>query len=179
MVKYLNILMLLVLAMMLNIYLSGCHSHRHQAHLYWTPKVPEVPGGRLPYPAQEIPINNEAHVQLPRKLKAYAVNRYIDPANPRIMHERHVMYRIEEDPRWKLTSGAKQQILVGNTYSGGTLNYNPALMRKELALELQRQRLTNASLATQSSMLIDTGLHLSEQCNIVKQQNEQLARELL
>lgn len=116
---------------------------------------------------------NEANVRLPERVKAYAVNRYIDPANPRIMHERHVMYRIEEDPSWRLFANEEQQILIGNTLTNGKLNYNPALMEKELALELERQRFNNEMLQNQSEMLIDAGINLNKDQLILLERIEQ------
>lgn len=160
---------LFYLIVSLSLFLTGCQTSQNE--LCWSPKVPEH---LLPCPVGEIPIKNEAHVLLPATVKAYAINRYVDPADPRIMHERHVLYRMEEDPHWKLAVNSKRQVLIGNIYSDSKLNYNPALMNKELALELQRQRLINAGLTSQSGMLIETGIHLSEQCNILKQQNTEL-----
>lgn len=125
-----------------------------------------------------IPICNEANVRLPERVKAYAVNRYIDPANPRIMHERHVLYRIEEDPAWRLATDESKQILIGNHLTDGKLNYNPVLMEKELAMELQRQRIINEALQTHSDMLIDTGAILSKDHEILLERSEKLRKAL-
>ena len=70
------------------------------------PTITETNVNAAPY----IPLKNEANVRLPEHVKAYAVNRYIDPANQRIMHERHVMYRIEEDASWRLATDEGKQI---------------------------------------------------------------------
>lgn len=97
-------------------------------------RVPEVA------PIEAIPIQNEANVRLPEMIKAYAVNRYKDPNDPRIMHERHVMYRKEQDPDWRLASNAERQILVGPVMTDASLENTPALLERELALELEKQR---------------------------------------
>lgn len=123
---------------------------------------------------QEIPINNEANVRLPGKVKAYAVNRYIDPANPKILHERHVIYRVEEDPHWRLSTDESRQILIGNTLTHSKLNYQPAILEKELALELQRQRLLNSALESQTETLIDTTHALSQSQKILQNNLEKL-----
>ena len=127
---------------------------------------------------QCIPFKNEANVRLPERVKAYAVNRYIDPANQRIMHERHVMYRLEEDPSWRLITDDSRQILIGNTVTDGKLNYNPLLMEKELALELHRQRLINETLQTHSDMLIDTSAGLNKDHEVMLERSEQLRKAL-
>jgi hypothetical protein len=36
----------------------------------------------------------------PETVKVYEVNRYVDAGDPRIMHERHAVYRLEEQPTW-------------------------------------------------------------------------------
>ena len=125
-----------------------------------------------------IPLKNEANVRLPEHVKAYAVNRYIDPANQRIMHERHVMYRIEEDPSWRLATDESKQILIGNTMTDGKLNYNPILMEKELALELHRQRVINEILQSHSDMLIDTSAGLNKDHEVMLERSEQLRKAL-
>jgi hypothetical protein len=33
-------------------------------------------------------------------VKAYKINRYVDPADSRVLHERHAVYRLEEQPAW-------------------------------------------------------------------------------
>ncbi len=125
-----------------------------------------------------IPLKNEANVRLSEHVKAYAVNRYIDPANQRIMHERHVMYRIEEDPNWRLATDDSKQILIGNTLTDGKLNYNPVLMEKELALELHRQRVINEILQSHSDILIDTSSSLNKDHEVMLERSEQLKKAL-
>ena len=46
-------------------------------------------------------------------VKAYGVNRYVDPADPRVMHERHAIYRMEEGAGWVMQTpqGARGIIL--------------------------------------------------------------------
>ena len=140
--------------------------------------IPTVAQELLPKPIEEIPLQNEANVRLPEKIKAYGVNRYIDPSNPRIMHERHVVYRIEEDPKWRLTTNANRQILIGNTLTNSKLNNHPALLEKELALELQRQRLINAQLVANSEMLIDTGSNLNTTSELLHERTQQMRNAL-
>lgn len=35
-------------------------------------------------------------------VKAYPMGRYVDPASGRLMHEKHTVYRVEEDANWNL-----------------------------------------------------------------------------
>jgi hypothetical protein len=44
-------------------------------------------------------------------VKAYGMNRYIDVADSRVMHERHAIYRLEQQPAW-ITRSPKNQTEV-------------------------------------------------------------------
>ena len=46
-------------------------------------------------------IGTVGNVRTPELVKIYGVNRYVDPVDPRMMHERHAVYRLEEQPHWK------------------------------------------------------------------------------
>lgn len=168
-------ILIATLLMLTGLFVTGCYqTNSHSPTLESTVSFYE---NELFIPPQ-IPLNNEANVRLPERIKAYAVNRYIDPANPRTMHERHVMYRIEEDPSWRLATDESRQILIGNTLTDGKLNYNPVLMEKELALELQRQRIINEVFQSHSDMLIDTGNNLNKDHEIMLERSEQLRKAL-
>jgi hypothetical protein len=71
-------------------------------------------------------------------VKAYAINRYIDPLNPNIVHERHVVYRNEHNPRWLLDVSEDRQILIGPTVGQSPVNLHPAVINAELATELAK-----------------------------------------
>lgn len=119
--------------------LIGCHSSQNviiddDINRFQVPDIPIL---------ESIPVRNEANVRFPEKIKAYAVNRYKDPNDPRIMHERHVIYRKEESADWRMASNADQQILIGPTMTDSALDNKPALLEKELALEVQRHREMN------------------------------------
>ena len=85
---------------------------------------------------------------------------------------------LEEDPRWRLTTNANRQILIGNTLTNSKLNNHPALLEKELALELQRQRLINAQLVANSEMLIDTGSNLNTTSELLHERTQQMRNAL-
>lgn len=122
-----------------------------------------------------IPVRNEANVRLPETIKAYSVGRYKDPSDPRIMHERHVIYRQERDSEWRLASNSGRQILVGPTMTDAPLDQSPALLEKELALEVQRQRElsvkqeeANESLAQQNAALSQVILLMNERLKMLE-----------
>ena len=69
-------------------FLSACSS---------TPKVTLRP--QSPPPATD----NSA-VRYPEVVRAYHFGRYVDPNDDLVMHEQHVVYRVEENTRWDLRS---------------------------------------------------------------------------
>lgn len=171
-----NRLLPLIIVLSMPLWITGCCQTK--APCPRLESIIECCGNEISAIPPSIPICNEAHVRLPERVKAYAVNRYIDPANPRIMHERHVLYRVEEDPTWRLATDESKQILIGNSLTDGKLNYNPVLMEKELAMELQRQRIINEVLQSHSDMLIDTGTTLNKDHEIMLERSEQLRKAL-
>src|SRR5437016_14371258 len=59
-------------------------------------------------------IGTVGNVRTPELVKVYGVNRYVDPADPRMMHERHAVYRLEEQPNWVVrTPSGKNKVLLG------------------------------------------------------------------
>ncbi len=121
---------------------------------------------------------NEAGVWLPDGIKAYPVGRYVDPADPNIMHERHVLYRREQQGDWRLQTNADRQILIGNTMGDGEQDLKPALLDQELARELQRQR-ANGLAARQSAVyLVEKGAEMSDAAKALMEQEQQLRQKL-
>ena len=88
-----------------------------------------------------IPMESTANVAKAAEIKAYPVGRYVDAANPSILHERHVIYRRERDESWRRDPNPGHGILLGpivglnNPIARG----NPS--GQELAAELNRQKL--------------------------------------
>lgn len=77
------------------------------------------------------PLDAEA-VAVSPGIKVYSLNRAIDPADPELMHEAHVVYRRESTPQWRLDAPAAQKILVGPQVTDGRQDLRP-LLTKELA----------------------------------------------
>ena len=127
------------------VFLSACASQ---------PRVVVVHEPNPEQPPTHIPLQSEANVQIPGTIKAYPVARYVDPSNPRIMHERHVIYRREEDEHWRLASNARQQILIGNLVSDSRQERHAAPYAQELPNLLRKnQQEAQALNATMQSQM--------------------------
>src|SRR6201997_453608 len=60
------------------------------------------------------PLGTVANVRQSEQVKVYGVTRYVDPADPRIMHERHAIYRVEQKPAWVTRSKNQYgEVLLG------------------------------------------------------------------
>jgi hypothetical protein len=56
-------------------------------------------------PQQPPPATDNSAVRYPEVLHAYHIGRYADPNDDLIMHEQHVVYRVEENTRWNFHPG--------------------------------------------------------------------------
>lgn len=91
---------------------------------------------------QAIPMESTASIRRAEQVKAYPVSRYIDPANPNVMHERHVIYRVEQPQRWRITepSGAPlaSKTLLGTVAGVREPHYIPSPLGQEIGVEVGR-----------------------------------------
>ena len=51
-------------------------------------------------------------VRYSENIKAYNIGRYVDPANQLVMHERHVVYRVETTAKWNLYPNAPATVAI-------------------------------------------------------------------
>jgi hypothetical protein len=88
-------------------------------------------------PAPTGPIGTVANVRQAEQVKVYGVNRYVDPADPRIMHERHAIYRVEQRPAWVTRSKNQSgEILLGPVLGLHRPEYAPEPLPGETARDL-------------------------------------------
>jgi hypothetical protein len=83
------------------------------------------------------PLGTVANVRQSEQVKVYGVNRYVDPADPRIMHERHAIYRVEKKPAW-ITRSKNQsaEILLGPILGLHRPEYAPEPLPGETARDV-------------------------------------------
>jgi hypothetical protein len=88
-------------------------------------------------PAPTGPIGTVANVRQAEQVKVYGVNRYVDPADSRIMHERHAIYRVEQKPAWVTRSKNQSgEILLGPVLGLHRPEYAPEPLPGETARDL-------------------------------------------
>ena len=88
-------------------------------------------------PSSTGPLGSVANVRQSEQVKVYGVNRYVDPADPRIMHERHAIYRVEQKPAWVTRSKNQSgEILLGPVLGLRRPEYSPEPLPGETARDL-------------------------------------------
>ena len=60
-------------------------------------------------PQSPPPAADNSAVRYPEVVRAYHVGRYADPNDDLVMHEQHVVYRVEENTRWDLRPGQRRR----------------------------------------------------------------------
>jgi len=117
------------------LFLSACSST--------TPKLPLSP---LP-----TPLENTDGIRYPEVLHAYHVGRYADPNDDLIMHEQHVVYRVEENTRWDFHPGPADGNLPALPSRDAA--FAPAPVNDAILAEVNSQRLATTEIMMQARTL--------------------------
>ena len=91
-------------------------------------------------------------------VKAYPVGRYIDPNDPSVMHESHVIYRDESTAKWNLHPNAPVRVPLGPAVASSQPARATHLPSSQSQSELASQRAHNveaADLNKQMSGMVD------------------------
>ena len=74
-------------------------------------------------------------------VKVYGINRYVDAADARVLHERHAVYRLEQQPAWITRSPRNQgEVILGPIVGLRKPEYAPEPMPGETAREIIQAR---------------------------------------
>lgn len=121
-------------------------------------------------------------VRAPENVKGYPVGRYIDPNNDKVMHERHTVYRVEQEPDWNLRPSEPYELPLGPSIAVS----DPATMNSPYAADLEnqlsQQQAYNATMAqendTMKQMFEDLKASQSAETEALKQENKDLRSQL-
>jgi hypothetical protein len=74
-------------------------------------------------------------------IKVYGMNRYVDAGDSRIMHERHAIYRLEQQPAWITRSARNQnEVILGPVVGLRKPEYAPEPLPGETSREIFQAR---------------------------------------
>ena len=153
--------------------LGGCASAHKTVVVSPLPR--DVPGNMLPSEGSE-------SVRYTENIKAYPVNRYVDPANRGIMHEGHTIYRVETSPRWNLRPNQPVGVPMGPRVAVRNPASNPSPLPGELNAELARQKEATRTVIAQGQRLgssIDRLQGALDQTAATAEEQRKLQAELL
>jgi len=80
-----------------------------------------------------------AAVRTPEIVKAYSAGRYVDPADPDTMHERHTVYRREQEPDWNFLPDPPVNLPTADASNAPTPNRSATERQRMYAEALQEQ----------------------------------------
>jgi len=104
-------------------------------------------------PQQQQPGNNPEAVRYPEVVRAYQIGRYADPNDGLVMHEQHVVYRVEENTRWDfhpgvICGGASQALPAPRDAA-----FSPAPVNDTILAEVNAQKLATARIMVEAKTL--------------------------
>src|SRR6478609_8494857 len=104
--------MIKVLLPYLVLFLAACQSRTMTTFV--PPRADRVVAASKSLSADSIAVRSPDHLRQSETVKAYGINRYVDPADSRLVHERHAIYRLEQHPAWITRSPrSPPEVLLG------------------------------------------------------------------
>ena len=140
--------------------LTGCASN---------PRLPTsiaIPGNTLPGESVE-------SVRYSENIQAYNIGRYVDPNNSLVMHERHVVYRVETTAKWNLHPNGPAAVPIGPVVQIIDPARKDAPTTPEIIAEVNRQKAATQTVIQQGERLNQTLTQLSTALTESRQVNEQ------
>ena len=102
---------------------------------------------------QQPPPTATDNLRYPEVVRAYHVGRYSDPNDGLVMHEQHVLYRVEENTRWDL----RPACAGGNAFFPAMLPrdaaFSPTPVNEAVLAEVNAQRLATVQIMAQARTL--------------------------
>jgi hypothetical protein len=98
---------------------------------------------------QQSSTTDVAGIRCSEVLHAYHIGRYADPNDSLVLHEQHVVYRVEENTRWNFHPGA----VGGSTAMPRDAAFAPAPVNDAILAEVNSQRLATAQIMMQARSL--------------------------
>lgn len=106
-----------------------------------------------PVSGTELDQTNVEKVRVGESLKSYPIGRYVDPADPNVMHEAHVVYRKEAGASWNLNPNAPTVVPLGPVLAVADPAKTPGPLPAELEAKMAEQNQLVASLIEQNEAL--------------------------
>jgi hypothetical protein len=100
---------------------------------------------------QQPPATDATAIRYPEALHAYHIGRYAEPNDDSLMHEQHVVYRVEENTRWNFHPGPADGNLPA--LSSRDAAFAPAPVNDAILAEVNSQKAATAQILMQARTL--------------------------
>ena len=141
-----------LLACLVMMQFAGCESVEKTA-AGAPPPVSPPPPTAAPVAGTDLDQANVEKVRASETLKSYPVGRYVDPKDPDVMHEAHVVYRKEAGASWNLNPNAPTVVPLGPVLAVADPAKIPNPLPAELEQKIAEQNQLMASLIEQNEAL--------------------------
>lgn len=136
---------------------------------------PVAPPPAAPIAGTQMDQKNSENVRYGDSLKAYPINRYVDPNDPNVMHEGHVVYRRESSGAWNLNPNAPTVVPLGPTLAVADAAKQPNPLPAELEQKMAEQNQLMASLIEQNESLAKELARLNGELATIRQKEASFA----
>jgi hypothetical protein len=126
---------------------AGCTSAKKKPSVAEAPPVAPVSG-------TELDQSNVEKVRTGETLKAYPIGRFVDPNDPNVMHESHVVYRKESGISWNLSPNAPTVVPLGPVLAVTDPSVQANPLPAELEQKVAEQNHLMATLIEQNEALV-------------------------
>ena len=132
---------------------AGCETLQRKTAAASAP-MPLPPASAItPVSGTDLDQTNIEKVRIGETLKSYPVGRYVDAADPNVMHEAHVVYRKEDGASWNLNPNAPTVVPLGPVLAVADPAKTPSPLPAELERKMAEQNQLVASLIEQNEAL--------------------------
>ena len=100
---------------------------------------------------QQPSATDAAGIRYPEVIHAYHIGRYADPNDDSLMHEQHVVYRVEDNTRWNLHLGPADGNVPALTSRDAA--FAPTPVNDAILAEVNSQRLATIQIMMQARTL--------------------------
>jgi hypothetical protein len=105
-------------------------------------------------PQSPPPATDNSAVRYPEVVRAYHFGRYVDPNDDLVMHEQHVVYRVEENTHWDLHPvGAGGNVFFPAVPSPHDAAFSPLPVNDTVLAEVNAQKLATIQIMVQAQTL--------------------------
>ncbi len=105
-------------------------------------------------PQQPPPATDNSAVRYPEVVRAYHFGRYVDPNDDLVMHEQHIVYRVEENTRWDLhPASAGNDFVFTAGPSPRDAGFSPLPVNAAVLAEVNAQKLATVQIELEAKTL--------------------------